>query len=78
MKKISTGSLTAIDPLHWAKRLKSPHALRMLLDGSSEEPKLGAVLDSHVQNGNVIDVGGYWALNPKAERDTFGGLVRID
>lgn len=78
MKKIPTGNLTAIDPLHWAKRLKSPHALRALLEGANDEPKLAAVLDSHIEVGNVIDVEGYWALNPNAERDTFGGLVRFD
>lgn len=66
-----------LDWLHWAKRLKSEIALKFLVEGAVDEPKLAEVLQRHVEVGNVIrtDVG--LELNPRAERDSFGGLVRF-
>lgn len=66
-----------VDWLHWAKRLKSDIALKFLVEGAATEPKLAAVLERHAEVGNVIRLDVGWALNPKAERDSFGGLVRF-
>ena len=76
--KLTLGNLTAVDPMHWAKRLKSEIALTYLLGGCAAEPRLEAILSKHIELENVIDMNGYWSLNPRAPRDAMGGLVNFD